>query len=106
MPQVRVEIDGEVKTGPSENLGALLKAFPNAKVLGPALPPRANWPGVAGAIVGGTLGAGTAPISGPIGPVLGAAAGAALGGGRRKGISADLRSPQGTPTAYAVRRRV
>src|SRR3990167_11072831 len=36
MPRVRVEIDGKIKTGPSENLPALLKAFPNAKVLGPA----------------------------------------------------------------------
>src|SRR3990167_4723492 len=38
MPRVRVEIDGQIKTGPSENLPALLKAFPNAKVLGPAEP--------------------------------------------------------------------
>lgn len=36
MPLVRVEIDGEIKTGPSENIPALLKNYPQAKVLGPA----------------------------------------------------------------------
>ena len=48
MPQVRIEIDGQIKTGPSENVPTLLKFYPNAKVLGLVTTPISQIPGEIG----------------------------------------------------------